>query len=305
MALEGVSLEVPAGTTYGLIGENGSGKSTLLKCIARILRPDAGRIHGERQDLRPARAGRRLPPRAVGQGERLPQRRHPRVWAPSRSTARTTTSSSSPGSRRSSTRRSRTTRRASTCGSGSRSPSTSTPTSCWSTRCWPWATSSSSVGATRSSPSCGPPDKTIVVVSHGLAAMRLICDQIAWFEHGHLRLTGDAADVIDHYIAEVQLDRQDDAGSGNRWGSGEVLIDQVEIIGPDGRGRPIGCTPATRSSFRLHYRAQETIDRCRCSALAIHSIEGLLVTGPNSREAGLAHRAGRGGRRGRRRPSSG
>ena len=40
-ALDDVSLEVPAGTTFGLIGENGSGKSTLLKCMARILRPDS------------------------------------------------------------------------------------------------------------------------------------------------------------------------------------------------------------------------------------------------------------------------
>ena len=43
-ALQDVSLEVPAGTTFGLIGENGSGKSTLLKCMARILRPDQGSI---------------------------------------------------------------------------------------------------------------------------------------------------------------------------------------------------------------------------------------------------------------------
>ncbi|MGZ4706166.1 MAG: ABC transporter ATP-binding protein, partial [Acidimicrobiales bacterium] len=43
-ALDDVSLEVPAGTTFGLIGENGSGKSTLLKCMARILRPEKGRI---------------------------------------------------------------------------------------------------------------------------------------------------------------------------------------------------------------------------------------------------------------------
>ena len=42
-ALQDVSLEVPTGSTFGLIGENGSGKSTLLKCMARILRPDKGR----------------------------------------------------------------------------------------------------------------------------------------------------------------------------------------------------------------------------------------------------------------------
>ena len=43
-ALRDVSFDIPAGGTFGIIGENGSGKSTLLKCIARILRPDAGRI---------------------------------------------------------------------------------------------------------------------------------------------------------------------------------------------------------------------------------------------------------------------
>lgn len=46
-ALKGVSLEVPQGSTFGLVGHNGSGKSTLLKCLARILRPDQGRIHIE------------------------------------------------------------------------------------------------------------------------------------------------------------------------------------------------------------------------------------------------------------------
>src|SRR5436190_20677009 len=43
-ALRDVSFEVPAGTTFGLIGENGSGKSTMLKCLAKILRPDKGSV---------------------------------------------------------------------------------------------------------------------------------------------------------------------------------------------------------------------------------------------------------------------
>ena len=43
-ALKGVSLDVPAGSTFGVIGRNGSGKSTLLKLIAGIGKPTAGSI---------------------------------------------------------------------------------------------------------------------------------------------------------------------------------------------------------------------------------------------------------------------
>ena len=44
LALNDVSLEVPAGSTFGLIGSNGSGKSTLLKCLANIYYPNSGSI---------------------------------------------------------------------------------------------------------------------------------------------------------------------------------------------------------------------------------------------------------------------
>jgi ABC-type polysaccharide/polyol phosphate transport system ATPase subunit len=43
-ALDGVSFEVPAGCTFGVIGENGSGKSTLLKLMAGITRPTRGSL---------------------------------------------------------------------------------------------------------------------------------------------------------------------------------------------------------------------------------------------------------------------
>jgi ABC-2 type transport system ATP-binding protein len=43
-ALKDVSLDIPAGTTIGLLGPNGSGKSTLLKAIGGILEPTSGTI---------------------------------------------------------------------------------------------------------------------------------------------------------------------------------------------------------------------------------------------------------------------
>jgi ABC-type polysaccharide/polyol phosphate transport system ATPase subunit len=48
-ALQRISFTVQQGQTFGIIGRNGSGKSTLLKLLARIYRPDIGRIavHGK------------------------------------------------------------------------------------------------------------------------------------------------------------------------------------------------------------------------------------------------------------------
>lgn len=43
-AVRGVSLQIPKGSVYGLIGHNGSGKSTILKMIGGIYRPTEGAI---------------------------------------------------------------------------------------------------------------------------------------------------------------------------------------------------------------------------------------------------------------------
>jgi ABC-2 type transport system ATP-binding protein len=42
VALDGVTLAVPAGAIYALVGRNGAGKTTLIKLLMNILRPTAG-----------------------------------------------------------------------------------------------------------------------------------------------------------------------------------------------------------------------------------------------------------------------
>ena len=43
-ALDGISLEVPVGSFYGIVGPNGAGKTTTLSIIAGLLRADSGDI---------------------------------------------------------------------------------------------------------------------------------------------------------------------------------------------------------------------------------------------------------------------
>jgi ABC-2 type transport system ATP-binding protein len=284
LALDGVSLEVPTGTTFGMIGENGSGKSTLLKCIANILRPNSGHItvNGKISALlelgagfHPELSGKEnvyLNGAILGLGTKQIDRRFDDIveFSGLEKIIDTPVKNYSSGQY---------------VRLGFSVAINVDPDILLVDEVLAVGDESFQRRCNEKFAELRAADKTIVVVSHGLAGMRLICDQVAWFEHGRLRLVGDAGDVVDQYIAEVQVDHRDAAGSGNRWGSGEVQVDRIEVIGPDGVASDRLHT-GDKIVFRLHYVAHEPVEQ-PVFGMAIHSLEGMLVTGPNSREAGM------------------
>jgi ABC-2 type transport system ATP-binding protein len=54
-AVDGLTLDVPEGSVYGLLGENGAGKTTTIQSLLGLIRPDSGRV--EVLGLDPVREG--------------------------------------------------------------------------------------------------------------------------------------------------------------------------------------------------------------------------------------------------------
>ena len=51
VALQDVSLTIPDGTIYGIIGLSGAGKSTLVRCINLLERPTSGQVLIDGEDI--------------------------------------------------------------------------------------------------------------------------------------------------------------------------------------------------------------------------------------------------------------
>lgn len=283
LALDDVSVEVSEGTTVGFIGENGSGKSTLLKCMARILRPDSGRITVDGKVSALLELGAGFHPELSGRENvylngtilGLSTRELDRKFDEIVDFAGLERFIDSPVKNYSSGMYVRL---------GFSVAINVDPDMLLIDEVL-------AVGDEQFQNRCAEKfaemriaGKTIVLVSHSLGSVRSMCDHVVWLAEGRVKRAGAAGEVLDEYVSVMHEGHDDDAG-GSRWGSGEGEIVEVELLGSDGQ-------PTTRARtgdavcLRLHYDAHKPIPR-PVFGMAIHTLEGVHVTGPNTREAGL------------------
>src|SRR4029079_249675 len=228
-ALQDVSFEVPEGTTFGLIGEDGSGKSTMLKCMAKILRPDKGSIEAFGKISALLELGAGFHPELTGRDNVY---LNGAILGLSRKelNARFDTIVDFAGLEQ----------------------FIDTPVKNYSSGMYVRLGFSVAinvdpdillvdevlaVGDEQFQRKCSEKfaefkesGKTIVIVSHALGTMRALCDEVALLEHGALIDVGPAGQIVDEYLGEVHRDRAADGAHGVRWGSGEALITDIEML---------------------------------------------------------------------------
>ena len=283
-ALRDVSLDVPEGKTYALIGENGSGKSTLLKCMAHILRPEKGRIqtHGKISALLELGAG--FHPELTGRENIFLN-----------------------GSILGMTKKQLNQRFDEIVGFAGLEHFIDTPVKNYSSGMYVRLGFSVAinvdpdillidevlaVGDAEFQRKClekfddfRSAGKTIVIVTHALESVRNLCDTAGWLEHGVLRRLGPASDVIDEYLSESHTERAADGSNGVRWGTGEARVEKIEVL--DASGEPVKRVyTGDTVVFRFHYKSDALIYK-PVWGMALYTLDGVWVTGPSTREVGL------------------
>ena len=137
---------------------------------------------------------------------------------------------------------------------------------------------------------------TIVVVTHGLDTVETMCDGAAWLDHGELQLTGSGPEVAAAYMDRVntaERRRRDDqqarasASAAATGGDSEsariedIRIDRVELL--DAGGEPtdfaVHRDPLT---IRIRYDAVRPVSR-PVFGIALHSTSGVHLTGTNTK----------------------
>lgn len=281
-ALRGVDVEIPQGSTFALVGDNGSGKSTLLKCLARILEPDGGTI---------TTRGRMAAMLEVGSGF------HPELSGRDNVYLN--------GSILGMSKREIDAKLDDIIGFSGVEAFIDQPVKNYSSGMYVRLGFSVAihtepeillvdeilaVGDAAFQEKCAEKfadfrreGRTVVVVSHSMPQLRAMADQAVWLSHGVVQDAGDAKVVLEKYADSTRSNVRTDSEGRVRWGSGEAVVERVEVL--DAQGRPVDETVRTgdRLTLRLHYRADQRLDHPHFG-FAMETVDGTYLWGNNTRD---------------------
>ena len=286
-AIDDVSFDIRPGETFGIIGENGSGKSTMLKCIARILRPDHGKITTKGKISALLELGAGFHPELSGREN---------VYLN--------------GSILGLSKKDLDLKFDEIVDFAGLHKFIDQPVKNYSSGMYVRLGFSIAinvdpdillvdevlaVGDESFQRRCAEKfaelqnnGKTIVLVSHAMGQVRALCDRLAWMNHGRLEMVGPAKEVIDNYLGDVHVERfRRGPGAEVRWGTGEIKLDAIELLVGDDDTPVLTVRQGDKVTIRLRYTVPGMAVERPVFGFAIYRSDGVHVTGVNYREHGM------------------
>jgi ABC-type polysaccharide/polyol phosphate transport system ATPase subunit len=283
-ALSGVNLKIAAGETFGLIGPNGAGKSTALKVMAKILQPDRGqiRVRGRLSGLlelaagfQPEYTGREnvyLNASLLGLKKRDIDARFDAIvaFAELEESIDTPVRTYSSGM----------VMRLGFSVAINVEPQImvvdeilAVGDEAFQLKCYGWLESFQSRGG------------TVVLVSHNLGQVRLVCHRVAWIMDGRVQFEGSADEAVDRYLDHVREGTVSDsrltvvAGTD---GSKRPAVELAQVVLRDRHGNPATEIESGDSlSVEIAYRVNRAIET-PVFGVAIHRSDDVYVYGTNT-----------------------
>jgi lipopolysaccharide transport system ATP-binding protein len=121
--------------------------------------------------------------------------------------------------------------------------------------------------------------RTVLFVSHNMAAIENLCSRAVWIDEGQVRLDGKPKDVIEAYMAsnaDASRLTADLSAIRNRRGNGDARFTKLEFL--DAERRPLKfLSSGERVILRLHYEASRPISRPDFE-VGVYTELGTLVT---------------------------
>jgi lipopolysaccharide transport system ATP-binding protein len=125
--------------------------------------------------------------------------------------------------------------------------------------------------------------RTVLFVSHNMAAVESLCRRCIWIDAGRIRADGDARTVVAEYMrtfAQASTGRVALENIESRSGNGEGRFLRIEFL--NGAGEITNfIRSGDRLTMRLHYRAHRTL-RDLVVGINIHNEYGTLVAASNN-----------------------
>jgi lipopolysaccharide transport system ATP-binding protein len=129
--------------------------------------------------------------------------------------------------------------------------------------------------------------RTVLFVSHNMAAVQQLCHSGVWVDHGRIRRIGPAARVVETYASSVRDAAQSgDISNGRLTGDGQVTLLSFHVTDANGRSTP---PPGTKEDVLIHVRidARNRIAK-PAYGISITNERGVLMTCVNTVELGVA-----------------